>query len=143
MTLLMRTAGVTVLSLSVVACGGGGPGGDAGAIEDVFRDFFQAFENEDAEALASLLNDSCEDAESRANEAIDALRDRVSGVIEFEISGVDVRDLTDRTAEAVARGFRRFNGERIALGADGEDYASLEKVDGAWKFADCDFLFGS
>ena len=69
MTLLMRTAGVTVLGLAVVSCGGGG--GDEGAIKDVFRAFFRAFQDENVDALADLLSDECADADSRAAEAIE------------------------------------------------------------------------
>ena len=36
MSVLVRTAGVTVLGFAFVACGGGA-GGDGGAIKDVFR----------------------------------------------------------------------------------------------------------
>ena len=143
MTFLLRTAGVTALGLAVVACGGGGPRGDERAIEDVFRDFFRAFENEDSAALASLLSADCEDAESRAADAIDGFRDRSSDVdIEFDITGVDIRDLTETTAEAIPEGTSSVGGEEFPLvDSENPEYASLIKVGGEWKLADCNILF--
>ena len=143
MTMLMRAAGVTVLGLAVAACGGGGPGGDEGAIKDVLRDFFQAFENKDEEALASLLSDDCEDAESRATEAIDDFLDRTTGVdVKFDITGVDIRDLTETTAEAIPQGNSSFDGEEFPLvDSDSPEYTRLIKVEGEWKMADCNIRF--
>ena len=69
MTLLLRTAVVVLLGLVLVACGGGG-GGDEGAIRDVFRDFFTAFEDGDEVKLAGLLNDDCLDSLELAENAI-------------------------------------------------------------------------
>ena len=143
MTMLMRTAGVTVLGLAVVACGGGGLGGDRAAIRDVFRDVFRAFENEDVEALASLLTADCEDAEALAAEAIDDFLDSsLGGVIKFDITGADIRDLTETTAEAIPQGTSSVDGEEFPLvdSADSE-YAGLIKTDGEWKLADCHILF--
>ncbi len=139
MTILVRTAGVATLGFVLAACGGGGPGGDEGAIKDVFRDFFRAFENEDVEALASLLSVDCEDAESRAAEAIDDFRDVD---MEFDITGVDIRGLTETTAEAIPQGTSSVDGKESPLvDAADPEYARLIKVDGEWKFADCSILF--
>ncbi len=68
MTLLLRAAGVTMLSFAVVACSG--DASDEHAIEDTFRDFFAAFEDGDEDALASLLSESCEDRQRTALRAI-------------------------------------------------------------------------
>ncbi len=143
MSLLARVAGVAILGLVLAACGGGGPGGDEGAIKDVFRDFFQAFANEDAEALAGLLTADCEDADARAAEAIDDFVDRSLDVdIEFDITGVEIRDLTETMARAIPQGTSSVDGEEFPL-VDSEDpeYARLIKVDGEWKLADCNILF--
>ncbi len=95
MNVLAKLAGVAMLGLVLAACGSSGPGGDEGAIQDVFSDFFQAFEDEDEEALAGLLSDDCEDADARAAEAIDDFRDSsLDTDIKFDITGVDIRDLT-------------------------------------------------
>lgn len=139
MTLLMRTAGVTVLGLAVVSCGGGG--GDEGAIKDVFRDFFRAFEDENVDALAGLLSDDCADADSRAAEAIDDFATSALEV-EFDITGVIISDLTETTAEAIPQGTRSVEGEKFPLvDSNDPEYASLIKIDGEWKFADCNILF--
>ena len=142
MTMLMRTAGVTVLGLAVVACGGGGPGGDEGAIKNIFRDFFRAFEDADASLLASLLIDDCEDADSIAERAIQSSLSRGLADVEYDVTGVDIRDLTETTAEAIPQGTSSVEGDEFPLvdSADPE-YARLIKIDGEWKLADCNILF--
>ena len=141
MSVLVRTAGVTVLGFAFVACGGGA-GGDGGAIKDVFRDFFQAFEDEDAEALASLLSEDCENPDVLAAEAIDDFADSTLDVdVEFNITGADIRDLTETTAEALPEGTTTVGGQEFRLDdADDPEYASLTKEDGEWKLADCSIL---
>lgn len=143
MNLIAKLAGVAMLGLVLAACESSGPGGDVGAIQDVFSDFFQAFEDEDEEALAGLLSDDCEDADARAAEAIDDFRDSsIDADIKFDITGVDIRDLTETTAEAVPQGTSSVDGEEFPLvDADEPEYASLIKVDGEWKLADCNILF--
>ena len=66
MTLLVRTGGVALLGFAVIACGGGGDGVEERAIRDVFRAFFDAFEDIDEVKLAGLLNDDCADPEQIA-----------------------------------------------------------------------------
>ena len=139
MTMLMRTAGVTVLGLAVVVCGGGG---DEGAIENIFRDFFRAFEDADASLLASLPIDDCEDADSIAERAIQSSLSRGLADVEYDVTGVDIRDLTETTAEAIPQGTSSVEGDEFPLvdSADPE-YARLIKIDGEWKLADCNILF--
>lgn len=138
-----KLAGIVILGLVLAACGGGGPGGDEGAIKDVFRDFFLAFENEDIEALAGLLSDDCEDPESRAAEAIDDFLDSTLDTdIEFDITGVDIRALTETMAEAIPRGTSSVDGVEFPLvDPDDPEYASLIKINGEWKLTDCNILF--
>ena len=141
MTLLMRTAGVTVLGLAVVACGGGSSGGDEGAIKDVFRDFFRAFEEGDASLLAGLLSDDCEDAEDIAERAIQSSLSRGLEDVEYNVTGATIRDLTEDSAEALPEGLIRFEGGEVSLAEDDSEYVRLIKVDGEWKLTDCNILF--
>lgn len=143
MSALAKIAGVALLGLVLAACGGGGPAGDEGAIKDVFRDVFRAFEQEDVEALANLLSDDCEDAVSRAAEAIDDFLDSsLDIIIDFDITGVDIRNLTETTADVIPEGTSSVDGVEFPLvdSADPE-YARLIKADGEWKLADCNILF--
>jgi hypothetical protein len=143
MTVVARMAGIATLGLVLAACGSSGPGGDEGAIQDVFSDFFQAFEDEDIDALAGLLSDDCDDADARAAEAIDDFLDSTLDVdVEFDITGVDIRDLTETTAEAVPQGTSTVDGVEFSLvDSDDPEYASLAKIDGEWKLTDCNILF--
>ena len=143
MSAFASPASIAILGLALAACGGGDPGGDEGAIKDVFRDFFRAFENEDIEAFAGLLSDDCEDANARADEAISDFLDRADGAdVDFDITDVDIRDLTETTAEAVPQGTGSFDGEEFPLvSSQHPEYASLIKIDGEWKLTDCNILF--
>ena len=141
MTLLLRAAGVTMLGLAVVACSGDDESDDA-AIESTFRDFFAAFEDSDDGALAGLLSESCEDRQRTALRAIVSFESQLTGDVEFDVTGVDIRDLTATTAEAMPIGTYRFDDDEGALGSDGGEFATLVKEDDGWKLADCNILFG-
>jgi len=142
MTLLMRIAGVAMLGLVLAVCGGGGPGGDEGAIKEVFRDFFRAFEDGDASLLAGLLSDDCEDADSIAERAIQSSLSRGLEDVEYDVTGATIRDLTEDSAEAIPEGTSSVDGEEFPLvGSDDPEYARLIKVGGEWKLADCNILF--
>ena len=139
-TLLMRTAVVVVLGLVIVACGGGG-GGDEGAIRDVFRDFFAAFEDGDEVKLAGLLNDDCVDSLELAENAIQSYLARGLDSNSYSVTGVVVRDLTEDSAEAIPEGVVRYEDGESPLADENSEYARFMKVDGEWKLADCNILF--
>lgn len=142
MTILLRTAGVTVLGLAVVACGGGGAGDDEDAITDVFRDFYRAFEDENPEALAGLLTEDCEDADGIAERAVQSYLTRGLQGFEHDVTGTIIRDLTPDSAEALPEGLRRRDGNEFPLvEPDDPEYVRVIKVDDAWKLADCNILF--
>ena len=142
MTLLLRAAGATMLGLAVVACGGGEES-DETAIENTFRDFLDAIVNVDVIALENLLSADCDDARSRASRAIGEFQARLTGDVDFNVTGVELRDLTATTAEAMPVGTYRFDDDEGSLGSEGGDFTALVKEDGEWKFADCNILFGS
>ncbi len=141
MTLLLRAAGVTMLGLAVVACSGGDESDEA-AIKNTFRDFFAAFEDGDADALAGLLSESCEDQQRTALQALETFRLQLTGDVEFDVTGVDIRDLTATTAEALPVGTYRFDDNEGLLPEEDGAFATLVKEDDGWKLADCNILFG-
>ncbi len=141
MTLLMRTAGVALLGLAVVSCGGGGDGADEGAIRDVFRVFFEAFEDADEVKLAGLINEDCEETEQIAETAIQSYLERGLAGNSYDVTGATVRDLTEDSAEAIPEGVVRFEGGESPLADGDSEYARFVKVDGEWKLADCNILF--
>jgi hypothetical protein len=140
-TLLLRAAGVTVLGLAVVACSGGDVSDEA-AIKNTFQDFFAAFEDGDDGALAGLLSESCEDRQRTALRAIETLRSQLTGDVAFDVTGVDIRDLTATTAEVMPVGTYRFGDDEGSLSSEGDEFATLVKEDDGWKLADCNILFG-
>ena len=140
MTLLLRAAVVPMLSLALVACSGGGS--DEHAIENTFRDFFAAFEDGDEDALAGLLSERCEDRQRTALRAIVSFESRLTGDVEFDVTGVEIRDLTETTAEAMPVGTYRFDDDEGSLSSEADEFAALVKEDDGWKLADCNILFG-
>ncbi len=141
MTLLLRAAGVTMLGLAVIACSGGDVSDDA-AIKNTFRDFFAAFEDGDDAALAGLLSENCEDRQRIALRAIVSFESQLTGDVEFDVTGVDIRDLTATTAEAMPVGTYRFDENEGLLAEEDGEFATLVKEDDGWKLADCNILFG-
>ena len=141
MTLLLRAAGVTLLGLAVVACSGGEERDEA-AIERTFRHFFAAFEDGDEDALAGLLSESCEDRQRIALRAIVSFESQLTGDVEFDVTGVDIRDLTAASAEAMPIGTYRFGDSEGLLPQDDGAFATVVKEDDGWKLADCNILFG-
>ncbi len=141
MTLLLRAAGVTMLSLAVVACSDGDVSDEA-AIENTFQDFFAAFEDGDDVALAGLLSESCEDRERTALRAIVSFESQLTGDVEFDVTGVELRDLTATTVEALPVGTYRFDDNEGLLPEEDGSFAALVKEDDGWKLADCNILFG-
>ena len=141
MTLLLRAAGVTMLGIAVVACGS--DESDEAAIENTFRDFLNAMVNVDVIALENLLSADCDDARSRAARAIGEFQDQLTGDVEFNVTGVVLRDLTVTTVEAMPVGTYRFDDDEGSLGSEGGEFSALVREDGEWKFADCNILFGS
>ena len=140
MTLLLRAVGVMMLGIAIVGCSGGG--GDEGAIENTFRDFYAAFEDGDEDALAGLLSESCDDRQRTALRAIVSFESQLTGDVEFDVTGVEIRDLTETTAEAMPIGTYRFGDDEGSLSSEGDEFATLVKEDDGWKLADCNILFG-
>ena len=141
MTLLLRAAGVTMFALAIIACTGGEESDEA-AIKNTFGDFFAAFQDGDDDALAGLLSASCADRQRTALLAIASFESRLTGDVEFDVTGVDIRDLTKTTAEAMPVGTYRFGDDEGSLSSEGDEFATLVKEDDGWKLADCNILFG-
>ena len=139
--MLLRAAGITMLSFAVVACTGGEVSDDT-AIENTFRDFYAAFEDGDEAALAGLLSESCDDRQRTALRAIVSFQAQLTGDVEFDVTGVEIRDLTETTAEAMPIGTYRFGDDEGSLSSEGDEFATLVKEDDGWKLADCNILFG-
>ena len=139
--MLLRAAGITMLSFAVVACTGGEVSDDT-AIENTFRDFYAAFEDGDEDALAGLLSESCDDRQRTALRAIVSFESQLTGDVEFDVTGVEIRDLTETTAEAMPIGTYRFGDDEGSLSSEGDEFATLVKEDDGWKLADCNILFG-
>lgn len=140
MTVLLRTAVIALFGLLLVSCGGGA-GGDEGAIRDVFRDFFAAFEDSDASRLAGLLNEDCVDVDEIAESAVRSYLSRGLEGVSYDVTGATIRDLTEGSAEAIPEGIVRFEGGESPLADGNSEYARFVKVDGEWKLADCNILF--
>lgn len=143
MTLLLRAAGVSLLGLAAVACGGAGTQGDSdeAAIERLMGEWFAAYEDGDAAALTALFVEECADLQPKAVDDMEQLHRRV-GEITFDLTGVDIRNLTGDSASVMPEGLGWFDGEQVQLGSEGGDYTPLVKQNGEWKISSCDFLAG-
>ena len=146
MNIVLKLFAVLLFGLLVVACGGngddggngnGGNGdGDTAAIESLVREFYSAFEDGDGNKLASLFSADC----ANISDTLTGALELIGGLgIEFDVTGVDVRNLQGDTAEAAPQGTASIAGEEGPLGSE-EDYNRVVKEDGAWKIADCDFF---
>ncbi len=137
----MLLVGVLIAAAAVVVVVllGTGGGGDEEAIEDVINELFAGFEEQNAEKLAGVFAAACGDM---FDDAIAALQEFQSAgdEIEFEIAGVDVRNLEEDTAEALPQGFIIIDEKRSSLTEEEEEYTPLVKEDGDWKIAACDLF---
>ncbi len=143
MTLLLRAAGVTMLGIAVAGCGSGGTR-DEDAIQALLTDVMTASVDGDADQLAGLFSADCGDMQRRSEEAAEDARElqaRIGdSVFEFVVSGVDIRNLEQDSAEADLQGTITIRGETTPLGSGGAEYTSLTKENGEWKIAACDLL---
>ena len=130
---------IAVAAVVVAVLLGTGGGSDEEAIEDVMRELFAGFEEQNAEKLAGVFAAGCGDM---FDDAIAALQEFQSAgdEIGFEIAGVDVRNQEEDTAEALPQGFLIIDEQRSPLTEEGEDYTPLVKEDGDWKIAACDLF---
>jgi len=130
---------IAVAAVAVAVLLGTGGGSDEEAIEGVIEELFAGFEEKNAEKLAGVFAAECGDM---FDDAIAALQEFQSSgdEIDFEIAGVDVRNLQEDTAEALPQGFVIIDEERAPLTAEDEDYTPLVKEDGDWKIAACDLF---
>ena len=130
---------VAAVVVAVLLGTGGGGDGDEEAIEDLMGDLFEGFEQQNAEKLAGVFAAECDDM---FDEAIAALQEfqSLGDEIEFEVAGVDVRNLKENSAEALPQGFVIIDEQRSSLTAEDEDYTPLVKEDGDWKIAACDLF---
>ena len=146
MNIVLKLFAVLLFGLLVVACGGNGDDGgngnggngdvDTAAIESLVREFYSALEDGDGNTLAGLFSASCANIEDDLTLGLELIG--LLG-IEFDLTGVDVRNLQGDTAEAAPQGTASIAGEEGPLGSE-EDYNRVVKEDGAWKIADCDFF---
>ncbi len=102
------------------------------------EDFFDAFEDGDAEGLAVLFSAECGDMTEAAAGAIDELREAVQGQeVDFVLVGVDIQNLEEDSAEVLPNGSVYIRGQQAPLAGEDEEYTALVKEDGEWKIADC------
>ena len=133
MKIAVTAVAVLLAGLLTAACGGGG---DKGAIEDLMEGFFQSFQDGDAEQLASLFSADCADMKEAATAAIEELR-TVGESVQFDVTGVDIQNLEETSAEVLPLGFVIIDGEKGSLAGEEEEYAQVVKEEGEWKIADC------
>ena len=114
---------------------------DEAAIEEVMREFFDAFQEADSERLAGLFGGLCEDTQENAIAAIAEL-DTLGEEIQFDLRSVDVRILDEEFAEALPEGSVTIDGQTSPLTTNGEEeeYTLFVKEDGEWRIADCNLF---
>lgn len=135
----LRAGAVSLLAVSLVACGGGGRGGnsDEKAIKDMAEQFFQAFEDGDAELLASLFSEQCGDMTAIASSAIA----QFEGLdVEVDLDDVSIQDLTETTASFLPQGTAKSGGEEAPLSSPEEAHTPAVKENGVWKIAECELF---
>ena len=138
MTVALRAAAVSLVALSLAACGGGGGNADEKAIEDMGKQFLQAFADGDAAALAVLFGEECGDMTADASTAIEQYESL--GEVEVDLDGVRIQNLNDTSAEFLLEGTVTSDDERSPLSGQDEDFALAVKENGVWKIAECDLL---
>lgn len=143
MTHLLRASVVSLLGLSLAACDGDGTEGvsDEAAIERLMGEWFAAYEDGDATALTALFVEECADLQPKVVDEMEQLHRRV-GQIAFDLTAVDIRNLTVDTASVMPFGSGSFDGEQVQLGSEGGDYTLLVKQSGKWKISSCNSLAG-
>jgi hypothetical protein len=72
-----------------------------------------------------------------------AIMELYSGATEvsFDLTGVDVRELNDVSAQARPKGNFTLDGRQEQLTGEDERYTPLVKEDGDWRIADCGLFF--
>ena len=130
---------IAAAAVVVVVLLGTGGGSDEQAIRDVIEELFVGFEEQNAEKLAGVFSAECGEM---FDDAIAALQEFQSSgdEIDFELAGVDIRNLEEDSAEALPQGFVTIDEQRSPLTAEDEDYTPLVKEDGDWKIAACDLF---
>jgi len=136
----LRIAAVSMLALSLAACGGGGANPDEQAINDLVEQFFQAFRDGDGTALASLFGAECGDMTDAATSAIEQFHVVTEDDVEIDIEKVDIRDLTETSAQYLPQVTLKSRGEEAPLAGPDEPYTTAVKENGAWKIAECDLF---
>jgi hypothetical protein len=133
MRFALTTAGIALIGLTLASCAAAR---EKEEIEELAVDFARAFEEGDADELASLFSAECETIEEDLVPIVQFIQDNE---VEVELTGVEVRNLTDNAAELHLKGTRTVNDEEVTLDEEGK-YHPLVKEDGDWKIADCEFF---
>jgi hypothetical protein len=134
----LRVAAVSLLVVSLVACGGGRGNPDEAAIKEMVEQFFQAFEDGDSALLASLFGQECGDMTAAAMSAIATFEGQ--GDIEVDLEDVSIQNLTESSAEYLPQGTVRSEGEEAPLSGPDEPYTAAVKESGVWKIAECELF---
>ena len=130
----LRAGAVSLLAVSLVACGGGGGNADEDAIEDMVEQLFQAFDDGDAAALASLFSEQCGDMTAASEAAVQQFE---TFDAEVDLDSVDIQNLTESTAEFLPLGTLRSGDEESELSSPDEEHTPAVKENGVWKIAEC------
>ncbi len=140
MGVVLKLGGILLAGLLLAACGGGGGGNgdDEAAIEDLVKDVLTAFQDGDATALAGFFSKDCGDVEEAARAAVEQIE--AVGEVTFEVTGVDIRNLQEDSAEVLPQGTGSIGDQEEPLSEPGDEPTKLVKEDGEWKIADCGFL---
>jgi uncharacterized protein (TIGR02246 family) len=141
MTTAVRLLGATCVAVSIAACGGG-DGGDndtEAEIQAMVEDLLDSFLAGDTEAIAALFSEDCPNAQEDADAAYEDFAE-LEAEIEYNVTGVDVRNLTDDSAEVLPEGTVILDGEEGPITSAGDEYFHAVKEDGEWKIAECDFF---
>lgn len=108
-------------------------------LQALAEEYLDGFVAGDTEAVAQLFAEECGDVESdvaAASEEFTSLEQEV----EFNVTGVDVQNLTEESAEFLPEGTVTFDGEEQSITEEDGEYTKVVKEDGDWKFSDCDFF---
>lgn len=140
--MLVRTVVVGIIGASCVACGSSGSSEDEEAIQALMEEYLRVYEDKDAVALTELFVDDCAALLDQATDEMEQLHSRAGGEISFELTSVDIRNLTESSAEVSPHGVGLIAGEEVRIGSESLPYTPLVKQDGDWKINECNYLAG-
>lgn len=130
----------TVIVIAAVVLSGCGddptvPAGedDRQAIETTVREYYDARAAQDGERVASLLSETCDLDPATVDQELQA-----GTAVEFEVTQVEVLNLTESSADVRVTGNLSAPGSGDSVSASGPP-TPVVKEGNEWRIADCDF----